>query len=165
MGGDYLVPVAAWLAAQRRDQHQLAELMTAIVDKSVPDRRNELEAIRDVVERFNAIGLVVFHHNVQMAVVTAQHRAGLRLAASGVPLMTVAEAVEPDRPLTILRTAPDRYAAWYLSALRLPAGASNSGAGGACGPTADEACGALREQVRAACLPGWTPDRVATHTP
>ncbi len=159
MAGDYLVPVAHWLANHRADHHQFADL-GAVVNKTAPARTAELEAVRAAVELLDAVGLAVFYHHSTQAAVAAQHRAGLRRIAAGESLTVVAQAVELDRPVTIVRVRPDQYAAWYRSPLRLPVGATATATDGALGATPDEALAALRDQALAACRRRWPADQV-----
>lgn len=151
MGGDYLMPVARWLTEQSSDHHQLREL-AVLVDGTAEDRRTELEAVRAVVERFDKLGLVAFHHHVVTTSVMTWHRGGLRRIAAGEQLATVAQDVEAARPVTIVRIRPDSYAAWYRSPLQLPAGATAAGVGGVCAATPDEALAALRAHTLQAAL-------------
>lgn len=150
MAGDHLTAVAAWLTAQPHNHHQLGDL-GSIVDKQAPDREEQLTAVRAAVDLLDLLGLVVFYHHAASASVTARHREGLAQLAAGEPLPKVAEDVEPARPLTIIRLRPGEYAAWYRTAMALPAGAITTGQGGALGATPDAALAALRARVAAGC--------------
>ena len=157
MVDDRTVAVAQWLSRHQGSHHQFSEL-GALVDKKAPDRQAQLEAVRAAVLRLDALGLVIFYHHTMPAVAT-RHRAGLRCIAAGEPLGTVAQAIEPQRPVTLIRISVDRYAAWYRTPLRLPVGATTAGIGGVYGSTPDEALAALRAQAFAACHPGWLPNQ------
>lgn len=150
MAGDSLVAVATWLGAQPHNHHQLTSLGT-LVDRQAPDREEQLAAVRAAVELLDLLGVVVFYHHAASASVTVRHREGLARIAAGESLPEVADAVEPARPLTIIRLRPGEYAAWYRTAMALPAGAITTGLGGATGATPDGALAALRARVEA----GW----------
>ena len=148
MAGDHLVAVASWLTEQYpATLHTLSDL-GAIVDRKAPNRAAELGAVQAAVKQLDAAGLVAYYHHVAMSQVGVLHREGLARVAAGEPLATVAADVEPDRPVTIVRTRSGQYAAWHLTAMRLPAGAP-TGVGGAMGATPDLALAALRARVTA----------------
>lgn len=153
MATDYIAAVAGWLSDQGTDMHRLGAL-GQVVDDTTPDRKRELDAVYAAVERLDILGLVDFHHHVAMAVVTVRHRAGLRRLAAGEPLALVAEDVERDRPVSILRIRGG-WAAWYLSTLRLPAGAGVTGVGGQLAATPDDALAALRHHVQVTAAVEW----------
>lgn len=149
MAGDHLVAVAGWLVEQHpATLHTLGDLGT-IVDRKAHGRQAELDAILAAVRRLDAAGLVAYYHHAAMSQVGVLHHDGLLRVAAGEPLATVAHDVEPDRPVTIVRTQSGEYAAWYLTAMRLPAGAPITGIGGARGATPDQALDALRACVTA----------------
>jgi hypothetical protein len=148
MPADYLQTVARWLNEQPGDRHQFA-MLAELADPTAVSRQVEMEAIRTAAERLDALGLVGFHHHVAMPMLAVLHRDGLRRIAAGEALVAVAQDVECERPLTIVRTCYGDYAAWYLSPLRLPAGA-DKGVGGALGSTPEDAFAVLRARARAA---------------
>lgn len=163
MAGDYLAAVAQLLASHPKQHHGLGAF-AAVVAADEPDRQHELEGVRAAIELLDALGLVAFNHHVVASSVAVLHRAGLRRLAAGEPLAVVADDVERGRPLTVIRVAPDRWAAWYRSTLRLPAGVALGIADdqAAIGKTADEAVAVLRQRVRVTAGLDTPPDQVTT---
>lgn len=162
MAGDYLVPVAGWLANHPGDQHQFRELAAELLSGVEHDHQAQLAAVRAAIERLDALGFVVYYQHVVQSVVSTQHRDGLRRIAAGEPLAEVAQSIEHCRPLVIIRIGADQYAAWYRSVLRLPAGASTTGTSGVFGATPDQAQAALRQQARVTAGLDTPPDQVTT---
>lgn len=146
MSTDYLAAAARWLTEQPYNHHQVADLARALGVRSTRDGYAQLEGIQDALERLDVAGLCVVYHGTAAAV-AVQHRDALRRVAAGEPLPAVARDVEPRRPVTITRVPSGEFAAWYRSALRLPAGADAAGVGGALGATPDAAYAALRDSV------------------
>lgn len=144
---DPVAAIAARLISHGGTQVPLAGLARG-------DDGEPLHDAHDALHRLDKLGLVLVCHRLGRSTVAVLHRAGLRRLAAGESLEVVAASVEPTRPLTVIRVAPDRWAAWYRSTLRLPQAADlgRADAGAAIGRTADEAVAELQRRARSALI-------------